>query len=168
MNYIRKLMGGAIVGATVSGLVSMNRKAINRLFHVRQRQRRISELQAWYESEHDAIKQFSEAESVRLIEDWRDYLVSQMKDWGYSEAATNGSLAEFGISARRALYLRLKARATIAYGNRLSELDESLADRQQQIAKIALSKAEDVYTSMRSTNLAIEALLTDLQTRRRA
>jgi hypothetical protein len=159
MNYFRKLVGGAIVGATVSTIVSLNRDSLYRLFHSPQRQKLIEELKLWHEADLRDYKTYADAETTQYMAEKADHFAALLANEKHSNTVITAYLVELEQRARKVMYLELKARAEVIYGDRLFELDRKLAQAQYDTASRDLAKAGATIASLRDDKFPIDGLL---------
>jgi hypothetical protein len=156
MDYVRKLLGGAVAGALVSTVVSLNRKRISRLLHVRERHERFEELRLRHEADLQDIEQLAENESAAYIKKHRDHFIASAKNEGLSESTLEGVLEGIRISIREVIRLDRKARAARTYGDQLYALDEDLAVEKYQDAKKLLDLAKEVRLRMNEAGFPVD------------
>jgi hypothetical protein len=158
MDYVRKLMGGAIAGALLSTVVSLNRKRISRLLHIRNHHQRIVELRLRYEAGLQDIELLAGTESEAYVEKYRDHFATSAKNEGFSESTVEGVLVGIGASIRNLIYLDRKARATRIYADQLYALDEDLAINQYLDVKMLLDEVKQARLLMNEADFPLDSL----------
>jgi hypothetical protein len=158
MDYVRKLVGGAIAGALLSTVVSLNRKRISRLLHIRNRHQRIVELRLRFEADLQDIERLAEIESEAYVEKYQDHFATSAKNEGFAESTVEGVLVGIGASIRNLIYLDRKARATRIYADQLYALDEDLAIKQDEDAKMLLDEAKQARSLMNEAGFPLDLL----------
>lgn len=163
MRYMRKMVIAAVAGAAVSGVVLANRKAIDRLIHVRSRKNQLKKLESWYESQLEEIEEFVGIEADRYLENNRDRLRQIAEQKGYSAERTDVFLQSVHKKARKVIATSQRAQVTKKYGEYLYDFNPKRAHGVQMNTRWLFRQANKRANAMHRQGYPTSSLFVSLR-----